>query len=96
VEDYTLRTARFGRSSANGLPTMQVRSTISGSGRSRSKALTKLESYAVLMIGSLGLDESIRQDVAAIKAWPFLPAHATVVGYAFEVETGRVKEVVGL
>ena len=48
------------------------------------------------MIGSLGLNESIRQDVAAIKAWPFLPAQATVVGYAFEVETGRVKEVGGL
>lgn len=48
------------------------------------------------MARSLGLDESIRQDVAAIKAWPFLPTQAKVVGYAFEVETGRVREVVGL
>lgn len=48
------------------------------------------------MIRSLGLDESIRQDVATIKAWHFLPAQTKVVGYAFEVETGRVREVVGL
>jgi hypothetical protein len=48
------------------------------------------------MLCGLGLDESIRQDVDTIKAWPFLPAQAKVVGYAFEVETGRVREVVGL
>ena len=47
------------------------------------------------MLPSLGLEESIRQDVDAIKAWPFLPAQAKVVGYAFEVENGRVREVVG-
>jgi len=26
-----------------------------------------------LMIGSIGMDQSIRDDVAAIQAWPFLP-----------------------
>ncbi|KAH7420211.1 carbonic anhydrase, partial [Cadophora sp. MPI-SDFR-AT-0126] len=41
----------------------------------------------------IGLDESIRQDVETIKTWPFLPQQARVLGYAFEIETGIVREV---
>ncbi|KAH7230767.1 carbonic anhydrase [Fusarium solani] len=42
----------------------------------------------------VGLDESIRQDVEEIRQWPFLPAEARVVGYALDIETGVVREVV--
>lgn len=43
---------------------------------------------------SIGLDESIREDVALIKDWQFLPQGARVVGYAYHVETGALREVV--
>jgi hypothetical protein len=42
----------------------------------------------------LGLEES-RQDVATIKAWPFLHTQTKVDGYAFDVETGRVRKGFG-
>jgi carbonic anhydrase len=44
----------------------------------------------------LGLEESVRVDVQAVREWAFLPKEAKVVGYVFEVETGKVREVVGL
>lgn len=65
-------------------------------GTFRQWAFAIVEVDVVLILCSLGLEESIRQDVATIKAWPFLPTQTKVVGYAFEVETGRVREVVGL
>ncbi|KAB8234325.1 beta-class carbonic anhydrase [Aspergillus alliaceus] len=43
---------------------------------------------------SIGLDESIREDVEAIRQWPFLPVEAQVVGYAYELETGSLRKVV--
>ncbi|KAH7379053.1 carbonic anhydrase [Cadophora sp. MPI-SDFR-AT-0126] len=42
----------------------------------------------------IGLDESIRQDVETIKNWAFLPQEAKVLGYAFDIETGIVREVI--
>ncbi|KAI7766403.1 hypothetical protein LZL87_013673 [Fusarium oxysporum] len=42
----------------------------------------------------LGRDESIRQDIEEIKRWPFLPAETQIVGYALDIETGAMKEVV--
>ncbi|KAM6519202.1 hypothetical protein FALCPG4_012849 [Fusarium falciforme] len=45
---------------------------------------------------AVGLDESIRQDVEEIKKWPFLPTEAQVVGYALDIETGVIRQVVPL
>ena len=42
---------------------------------------------------SIGLDESLRQDVQLIRSWHFLPKNCRVVGYAYDVETGLVREV---
>jgi carbonic anhydrase len=44
----------------------------------------------------VGLEESVKVDVQAVREWVFLPKEAKVVGYMFEVETGRVREVIGL
>lgn len=43
---------------------------------------------------SIGLDESIRQDCAEIKAAPFLRKDLLVVGFAYDVATGLLREVV--
>ncbi|KAL6922434.1 hypothetical protein FSST1_006460 [Fusarium sambucinum] len=42
----------------------------------------------------IGIDESIRQDVQEIRKWSFLPKKAQVVGYALDIETGAMREVV--
>ncbi|KAH8749733.1 carbonic anhydrase [Diaporthe sp. PMI_573] len=42
----------------------------------------------------VGVDESIRQDVEEIRRWSFLPAEAQIVGYALDIETGAMREVV--
>ena len=40
------------------------------------------------------LDEDLRQSVARIKASPFIPKKDSVRGFVYEVETGRLREVV--
>ncbi|KAH7002952.1 carbonic anhydrase [Fusarium venenatum] len=42
----------------------------------------------------VGIDDSIRQDVQEIRKWSFLPEKAQVVGYALDIETGAMREVV--
>ena len=74
---------------------MPARSRTSGLEPSESRFRSLLKQTTVLTVCSIGLEESIRQDVGAIKAWPFLPEYTKVVGYAYEVESGRVREVVG-
>jgi carbonic anhydrase len=39
------------------------------------------------------LDEDVRQNIARIKASPFLPHKDAVRGFVYEVETGRLREV---
>jgi carbonic anhydrase len=39
------------------------------------------------------LEEDVRQSIARIKASPFIPHKATVRGFIFEVESGRLREV---
>ena len=39
------------------------------------------------------LDEDVRQNIARIKASPFLPHKDSVRGFVYEVETGRLREV---
>ena len=40
------------------------------------------------------LDSDVRQDIARIKASPFIPHKDSVRGFVYEVETGRLREVV--
>jgi carbonic anhydrase len=40
------------------------------------------------------LDEDVRQSIARIKASPFIPHTDAVRGFLYEVETGRLREVV--
>jgi carbonic anhydrase len=40
------------------------------------------------------LDEDVRQSIARIKASPFIPRKESVRGFVYEVETGRLREVV--
>ena len=40
------------------------------------------------------LDEDVRQSMARIKASPFIPRKDKIRGFVYEVETGRVREVV--
>ncbi len=40
------------------------------------------------------LEEDVRQSIARIKASPFIPRKDKVRGFVYEVETGRVREVV--
>ncbi len=40
------------------------------------------------------LDTDVRQSVARIKASPFIPRKESVRGFVYEVETGRLREVV--
>ena len=40
------------------------------------------------------LDGDVRQNVARIKASPFIPHRDSVRGFVYEVETGRLREVV--
>jgi carbonic anhydrase len=40
------------------------------------------------------LDEDVRQSIARIKASPFVPRTDAVRGFVYEVETGRLREVV--
>ena len=40
---------------------------------------------------SIGLDQSVRDDVALMRKWPFLPAGAHVVGYVFDIVTGSLR-----
>jgi carbonic anhydrase len=39
------------------------------------------------------LDEDVRQSIARIKASPFIPKKDSVRGFVYEVETGRLREV---
>ncbi len=39
------------------------------------------------------LEADVRQSIARIKASPFIPRKASVRGFIFEVETGRLREV---
>ena len=39
-------------------------------------------------------DHSVREAVARIKASPFIPKKDSVRGFVYEVETGRLREVV--
>jgi carbonic anhydrase len=39
------------------------------------------------------LDEDVRQSIARIEASPFIPRKASVRGFVYEVETGRLREV---
>lgn len=39
------------------------------------------------------LDEDVRQNIARIKASPFIPRKDSVRGFVYEVETGRLREV---
>ncbi len=39
------------------------------------------------------LDEDVRQNIARIKASPFIPHKDSVRGFIYEVETGRLREV---
>jgi carbonic anhydrase len=39
------------------------------------------------------LDEDVRQNIARIKASPFIPNKDSVRGFVYEVETGRLREV---
>jgi carbonic anhydrase len=40
------------------------------------------------------LDEDVRQSIARIKASPFIPRKDAIRGFVYEVETGRLREVV--
>jgi carbonic anhydrase len=40
------------------------------------------------------LDEDVRQSIARIKASPFIPHKDNIRGFVYEVETGRLREVV--
>jgi carbonic anhydrase len=40
------------------------------------------------------LDQDVRQSIARIKASPFIPHRDAVRGFVYEVETGRLREVV--
>jgi carbonic anhydrase len=40
------------------------------------------------------LDQDVRQSIARIKASPFIPRKDSVRGFVFEIETGRLREVV--
>ena len=40
------------------------------------------------------LDDDVRQSIARIKASPFVPKTDSVRGFVYEVETGRLREVV--
>ena len=85
----------LGRHLASAHPSMLAGSRRNGLGHSESGCTAAPGAGDLLIVHSVGLEESIRQDVAAIREWPFLPEYTKVVGYAFEVETGRVREVVG-
>jgi hypothetical protein len=39
------------------------------------------------------VDESVREDVALLKAWPFLGQNTKVLGYSLDVKTGLLTEV---
>ena len=39
------------------------------------------------------LDEDVRQNIARIKADPFIPLKDAIRGFVYEVETGRLREV---
>ena len=40
------------------------------------------------------LDEDVRQSIARIKASPFIPNKDSVRGFVYDVETGKLREVV--
>lgn len=42
----------------------------------------------------LDLDEDVRQSIARIRASPFIPRKDSVRGFVYEVETGRLREVI--
>ena len=39
------------------------------------------------------LDDDVRQNIARIKASPFIPQKASVRGFVYEVESGKLREV---
>ena len=39
------------------------------------------------------LDDDVRQNIARIKASPFLPQKASVRGFVYEIESGKLREV---
>ena len=38
----------------------------------------------------------MRDDVATLKGWHFLPETASIAGYVFNIKTGKLEEVVPL
>jgi carbonic anhydrase len=40
------------------------------------------------------LDEDVRQSIARIRSSPFVPSKDSIRGFVYEVETGRLREVV--
>jgi carbonic anhydrase len=40
------------------------------------------------------LDEDVRQSIARIRASPFVPRKESIRGFVYEVETGRLREVI--
>lgn len=70
--------------------------------------INRLTDYPDLLAEHFGVDKgeldhkhitdpwaSVKTDVAALKANPFLPAELTVTGLVYDVETGLVDQVVG-
>lgn len=47
-----------------------------------------------LHICSVGLEQSVRNDVALMKKWPFLPEGIPVVGYTVDIQTGALTKIV--
>ena len=41
------------------------------------------------------IDQSVRDDVTALKRWPFLPPGALIVGYVFDIGKGTLVAVDG-
>lgn len=42
---------------------------------------------------SIGLEQSVREDVSLMRRWPFLPAGAPVLGYVYDIQTGTLGQV---
>lgn len=47
-----------------------------------------------MLPSSIGMDQSIKDDVAKLKAWKFLPKGAAVAGYVIDIKTGQLRNVV--
>lgn len=60
--------------------------------------MTARSSTSLLIGLSIGIEQSIHDDVAAAKKWldgfAFLPRDTPVGGYVFDIKTGLLKELV--